>query len=563
MGLLDIRRRILLNTPHLETASGNISTFETDMVAPLHKLTVGIEPVQDLSHGNPSPDNICPIEGWEGAKIPRTGKNLWGGTVARDGIIAGVSRYNNTVENAVGIIHNSAIVDFFTNGVKFKDNTAYTFVITGYNQARSYLNMLIYYTDGTFLRPEGFSTSKQTLAFVTNPNKTVAGIKKYGFDGTAFVFYDECGIFEGVLTADDFTPYEGTTIPITFTDPATGDPMTVYGGDLTINSDGSGVIANGKHLFDVTSGGSWTRLGVNGDYTSWYKNVTFSPFPAGDAANDLCNMLQPVSVLNATNLPDFPAICLVRGVSSSIRLSLPTAEAATSQDVNTWLTNNAVQVLYDRILPANTEIETDDIVQLRGQNNMWANTGAVRAYYWKHGGGGSSQDYTLLEEYLAKWFFTEDFYIPNESNDGAFHFYHSIRKLNIYSGSGSSYKTVNVTGSNHVKRTGGWNSIALRDTDFVALPQILKDSNLNGKVVRLHIHKDIQSSGTSASGIVFRTNTDTGYVYSRHDLGTGNDILVTIWSDTINTYDDMAIFVIVRSRPHAAWLTYYFTIDDE
>ena len=50
MGMTELRRSILLNTPHLETASGDIATFQTDMIAPLKSATVTLTPQQDL-HG--------------------------------------------------------------------------------------------------------------------------------------------------------------------------------------------------------------------------------------------------------------------------------------------------------------------------------------------------------------------------------------------------------------------------------------------------------------------------------------------------------------------------------
>ena len=60
-----------------DTASGAIASF-TDGAddLPLKSLVVDINPVQDLSHGDPSPENICPISGWTGCKVQRTGKNL-------------------------------------------------------------------------------------------------------------------------------------------------------------------------------------------------------------------------------------------------------------------------------------------------------------------------------------------------------------------------------------------------------------------------------------------------------------------------------------------------------
>lgn len=57
-----------------EVESGG--TFESLTEADVTELTVGVEPVQDLSHGDPSPSNICPITGWTGCNVTRAGKNL-------------------------------------------------------------------------------------------------------------------------------------------------------------------------------------------------------------------------------------------------------------------------------------------------------------------------------------------------------------------------------------------------------------------------------------------------------------------------------------------------------
>ena len=65
--MMRLRRGILLNTPHIETASGAVASFKTD-IRKLKGLSVSIEPVQSGS-GNPSPTNIRPISGWSEAKI--------------------------------------------------------------------------------------------------------------------------------------------------------------------------------------------------------------------------------------------------------------------------------------------------------------------------------------------------------------------------------------------------------------------------------------------------------------------------------------------------------------
>ena len=73
--LIERRRQILLNTPHLTSESANPLTFQTDISANLKDCKIYFEPVQEGT-GDPSPDNVRPITGWDGVTITRCGKNL-------------------------------------------------------------------------------------------------------------------------------------------------------------------------------------------------------------------------------------------------------------------------------------------------------------------------------------------------------------------------------------------------------------------------------------------------------------------------------------------------------
>lgn len=75
MDLMDYRRKIIANSPHLKSASGGIVSFSDGADLPLKSLLVNIDPVQSGS-GDPSPSNIRPISGWSAVKVTRTGKNL-------------------------------------------------------------------------------------------------------------------------------------------------------------------------------------------------------------------------------------------------------------------------------------------------------------------------------------------------------------------------------------------------------------------------------------------------------------------------------------------------------
>lgn len=76
MGVIEARRRILLNTPHIETVtSSGIANFDTDLISSLRSCKFSFLPVQEGS-GDPSPTNIRPISGWNGLTVYKAGKNL-------------------------------------------------------------------------------------------------------------------------------------------------------------------------------------------------------------------------------------------------------------------------------------------------------------------------------------------------------------------------------------------------------------------------------------------------------------------------------------------------------
>lgn len=68
VNLMELRRGIIASQPHLETKSGDMVLFNTNIGVKAKNLIVDINPVQSGT-GDPSPDNIRPITGWTGAKV--------------------------------------------------------------------------------------------------------------------------------------------------------------------------------------------------------------------------------------------------------------------------------------------------------------------------------------------------------------------------------------------------------------------------------------------------------------------------------------------------------------
>ena len=76
VNLMESRRRILLNTPHIKSLSGNALSFKTDVPFTLKECKIHFSPVQE-GEGTPSPENVRPITGWDGVTVTACGKNLF------------------------------------------------------------------------------------------------------------------------------------------------------------------------------------------------------------------------------------------------------------------------------------------------------------------------------------------------------------------------------------------------------------------------------------------------------------------------------------------------------
>ncbi len=223
-----------------DTASGDIASFPDGADGlPVKDLTVGIEPVQDTSGGDPSPTNICPISGWTGANVSRTGKNL----IDPDDIIA------------------SANID--SDG-----KIAQTAGNSGYKLA------LVYVAKGMLCTMSGSSDISNGCLYAFYTSKPEANDYSYNgqrtvqtnsrtftapIDGWVAVRYktdDSSPQIEVGSTSSAYEPYVGTTLPISWQSSA----GTVYGGTLDVTT---GVLTVDRAMAEMGSE-SWTKVDGSG-----------------------------------------------------------------------------------------------------------------------------------------------------------------------------------------------------------------------------------------------------------------------------------------------------------
>ena len=126
--------------------------------------------------------------------------NIFGGDLLAKKIVEnGGTQSNETVS-----FNNEQIGVLFSN---FKENTQYTFIIKG-KSTKTNSNIRIEYTDGTFTYCIlSNADTVETKAVVSSKGKTIKNIESfYSSEATTTLYYDECGVFEGVKTVSDYEP---------------------------------------------------------------------------------------------------------------------------------------------------------------------------------------------------------------------------------------------------------------------------------------------------------------------------------------------------------------------
>ena len=295
--------------------------------------------------------NECPISGHTGAVVTRTGNNIWGGEKMADDMVAAVNnaskcnKGSDASGNYVMLDASSQISKILSTTLKFKENTQYTIILKAKNaNNNATTNLHFLYTDGTKTYidlPTASAGTVQTTVITSTSGKTVKGIEGHWGAGAAYLYYDDCGIFEGVLTADQFEPYSGTSVTLTF-------GQTVYGGKLTVNEDGTGTVVSDDAplVFDNSTWGFSSNF--------FYKSF------AG---------LQDV-VSSNYYITENGIVVYCNGNNGQCRIYLNDNPSLTSEtDVGALL--NGYKLLYDLANPTTITLSPGQVNALLGNNTVW------------------------------------------------------------------------------------------------------------------------------------------------------------------------------------------------
>lgn len=328
---------------------------------PLKKWKTTITPIQ--ASGTPSPTNPLPISGRTQIVATHTGKNLLGGnkllanaqaylTGGTTDLVNKTFAYSSTANTTDGLS--------FTSGITFKERTRYTFIITASKSSGSGFNMRIYYTDGTYVNVTGTGTAKNTVVVLTSASKTVAALRKFNSSGTTNLYYEESGVFEGVLAVSDFVAYTGESKTISL-------GTTVVGGELDILT-GQGKKTVGLIEFDETSGWTENTTGV------YYVSVS-----ALGITTDIisCNIFEKIARGSSSTLGDLQCNLNANGTSINFK-----NEAITSlADWLTFVAANHIQIEYPIATEETFTTTGEDFSTNDGNNGFYTDCGESDIIY--------------------------------------------------------------------------------------------------------------------------------------------------------------------------------------
>lgn len=316
--------------------------------------------------GDPAPDNVRPIRGWDAVTLDRTGANLLGGMH-----LAEILRQQAgaTIDTSDGTVRFSGANQITSPPLirhnAFKPGQVYTVILYGRNVNSNYsaTNIAVSYSDGSYV-PIDFQTmgTDSYAVYHTAVGKTVRRIFAVAAAGETILYYDMCGVFEGVVTAGAMIPSRGMRLSAAL-------PETVYGGTL-----------------------DWTTGILTEDYISVTLNGTEEYWSDYDAIRGYSLLVPTMKTSNGgtgwcSHLPvtsDFSRYGVVVGLDNKYLYFSQVKQkwgVTTLAELKAYLAANPVQIVIPRSTPYTIQLDPHTLPLLKGVNNVWSDTGDTAVSY--------------------------------------------------------------------------------------------------------------------------------------------------------------------------------------
>ena len=308
--------------------------------------------------------NVCPITGWTGANVYRTGANVWDEQWE-------VGAYNTSTGAKVDTA-TSQIRSKYARPIPVKPSTEYCFYCVG---AR--ISQLFWYDkDDNFISNTPNSSSNP---FITTSPANAAYLRfqfpmAYGttYQNDAIVNVSDASI------NGHYYAYVGTAYPVSWTSEG-----TVYKGTLNVTT---GVLTANAAMYVVTGAESeWTDYSP---YVQLNKNVLTGRI-TGTSITGICSMVKTENTGRLSNTMiqcnsstgNYLRCNGVLGGSTTWGQAFANLAAWKAWLASMYSANTPLQVMFELATPVTYQLTPTQIETLLGVNNIWADCGDVSVDY--------------------------------------------------------------------------------------------------------------------------------------------------------------------------------------
>ncbi len=345
-----------------QTNSGDLVTFSNGAGGiPVKDLQVRIEAVQSGS-GDPSPENIRQISGWDEVNVNVARKNL----IDSDFLLqaSGWTKDSNGVYSG----NSKALYDVFRAGVpsytlKGKQSITISFYAWNDSALRSIYVYLIY-TDGTRESVQVETTSRTLFQIHSNPTKDIS-ILAFSYSNQVITHIDSFQIEQGqVVTA--YEPYNGNTYTIDL-------DGTRYGGTLDVTT---GVLTIDKGYVDLGTI-NWTKSTVGSNVTIFYSDAISDRL--GGSKELICSNYRTINGDRGSLATNDSAIADYNNANQRVAIRDSTKDNDTDTSFKSAM--SGVQLVYELATPQVVQLTPTQVRTVLGTNNIWADSGEVEVTY--------------------------------------------------------------------------------------------------------------------------------------------------------------------------------------